>query len=851
MQVRSLLRACLCRSSLTSDKRKTRLRSASKLALASQVAIENLEVRTLFGGGAGATGPVTLGTGPCCLNGSGPLASAASTSSTTGEAGSPASPADTSSTVNTFSVSTAPVSYLTGTPVVYADDLISDGFGQPWGVTRNWTGQDDASQFGNGWMNTSQPYLIVNKQDSGGGSTPIIEEVVDGVTENCFEEAYVGPDELGNDSPAYAVETPLFQSADKLVYVLPQPEMVVGIEEETPAEYQLTDSSGDVTTFCGLARNADGILTNDGVYPQEPTEQSDGTYYRLGAFVSFQDSYGNVTTAVYDSTSASDNLEEVDRSDPVSGEQQRFVYTYATITNTEGGSASMVSQVALEQRPNSTSSWTTIQGANYYYYTGDGSDSAYGHLGDLKLVTMWNEGPDSIQVVTGQDYYRYYKFWGTVYNSDVDYAEQGPTDIPATAGGTDDTYPKNADEVELGGLEDYVLSSGLSVVVQGENFSRLLAAYGSISAIDSSSTTQADLTPYADNTFSYQRYQNDTIQATNWGTSYRVISETSEGGGCSCMGNDGVGVFDYTYVPNTEDAVQNPVQFGTAFDPNQWAMETIVNLPSTTPGDSTSSNEDIVYTNAIGEVMMFVAVDADIAEPTYYRYDDSGRLIMTAAASALAPYVPSTSGADPGDTTYEDNSDLVGYDSSTETYENIFPNTGLISTIIYGNTTTASTTPEDVLGYIKSQAVQQGYAGAPIVTESQQYIAQTNAGSGATIYPIATSTDYQNDDGTGAEMTTYNYTWSGDSYAMTGMTVSSPVISASQNGSDAADVTQTLYDSFGWPVWTTDPNGAISYTSYNVASGAVTKQIQDVNPSAITDPVAGPTRTLNNLARVV
>jgi hypothetical protein len=316
------------------------------------------------------------------------------------------------------------------------------------------------------------------------------------------------------------------------------------------------------------------------------------------------------------------------------------------------------------------------------------------------------------------------------------------------------------------------------------------------------------------------------------------------------MGNDGVGTFTYSYTFNTDStyslasdvdfsASGNPLDTTYTFNPNVWVVKTVVGLPSTTPGATTSDNEDIVYTNGIGEVLLSVAVDGTTAEPTYYRYDENGRLIMTVNPSAMAAYNVSAPAS------YEDYPDLVGFNSASNTYANILPNTGLISTTTYGTTTTAtSSIPGSVAGYVESQAVQQGYAGTPIITASQQYIARTDADSGVTIYPVASETVYRNNDGSGAETTTYTYGWSGDTDAETEVTVTEPIVSATENGSGTAATTETYYDSYGRPVWTVDANGYITYTKYDTATGAIVEQVQDVNPTTITDPsVTGPTRS--------
>ena len=60
------------------------------------------------------------------------------------------------------------------------------------------------------------------------------------------------------------------------------------------------------------------------------------------------------------------------------------------------------------------------------------------------------------------------------------------------------------------------------------------------------------------------------------------------------------------------------------------------------------------------------------------------------------------------------------------------------------------------------------------------------------MYPLATDTVYRNTDGTGAETTSYSYTWYSGTSQMQSETVSKAVISGGQNGPGTAD-TETTY----------------------------------------------------------
>jgi RHS repeat-associated protein len=138
-----------------------------------------------------------------------------------------------------------------------------------------------------------------------------------------------------------------------------------------------------------------------------------------------------------------------------------------------------------------------------------------------------------------------------------------------------------------------------------------------------------------------------------------------------------------------------------------------------------------------------------------------------------------------------------------------------------------------VTGYLQDSKLQQGQTGAPVLQQAVQYYAHSAAG--ATIYPVASTTQYRNADGTGAETTTYSYTWFANSLQTQSLAVSDPIISAAQNGPGTADVTTTVYDQFDRPIWDKDGSGFLTYTAYDPATGAVAKMINDVDTTKTND----------------
>jgi RHS repeat-associated protein len=327
---------------------------------------------------------------------------------------------------------------------------------------------------------------------------------------------------------------------------------------------------------------------------------------------------------------------------------------------------------------------------------------------------------------------------------------------------------------------------GLKYVFNSHSYDRLTAAFPTTW----STATDAQVAPYAD-----QYYEYDTTQ--------RVTKQVLQANGSSLAGGAGQGTFTFTYyLPSTN-----------ANGYNSWHNKTLETLPD--------GSTQTVYTNYIGEVMLQVFHDAATGNnwETFQKFDNSGRLILTAYSSALTGYD-------------ETKADLLNNVSGN--YQYMSDNTGLVKiTDYYASTTATETSAGGAAGYVEDTKLQQGEMGTPILQDSTQYFAHT--GGGATVYPIASHTVYRNTDGTGGETTSYAYTWVAGTTRMQSETESRPIISASQNGPNTADVTTTYYDTFGRPIWTEDPSGFINYTAYDDGTGAITKTISDVDTTRTSD----------------
>ncbi|MDB5313782.1 MAG: hypothetical protein JWO38_7984 [Gemmataceae bacterium] len=161
----------------------------------------------------------------------------------------------------------------------------------------------------------------------------------------------------------------------------------------------------------------------------------------------------------------------------------------------------------------------------------------------------------------------------------------------------------------------------------------------------------------------------------------------------------------------------------------------------------------------------------------------------------------------------------------------------MITTYTYATTTTATTsTAGDAAGYLKETDLQQGTGGTAVKQQTQTYLASPTG-----TFVQAASTGYRNTDGTGGQTTTSSYTWQGSTAQPASITTTLPTVTSAQNGPGTATSSTTVYDQYGRPIWQKDGGGFLSYAQYDPATGAVVKQIADVNTAATGDFTGLPT----------
>jgi RHS repeat-associated protein len=444
-------------------------------------------------------------------------------------------------------------------------------------------------------------------------------------------------------------------------------------------------------------------------------------------------------------------------------------YTDATGVTMAVTSYTSDGHIAEMQRSTTSGSDTITESWLYRYLPS--TDSNAGLLSGVTLRTQVNGGAwTTVQQVQ----YTYYDGTQQYGGNPGDLMTATVTDGSGNV--LDTNYYRYYTSVDLqNGQAGYY--DGLKYAFNSASYERLTAALGT----NLSSLTDAQVAPYADNYFQYDSQQ-------------RVTQETVQGGDAQSGGGLSTTTYSYTASSNAPGV-------------NSWATKTVVGNPD--------GSSDTVYTDAEGLVMLSDHYDPISGQHTiaFHAYNDQGQLILDAAPSAVTGY----------DDSYADLLNNVN-----GTYQYLNNSSGLITRYDYYTTTTATeTTAGGVAGYQEDVEIQQGQEGTLVPQETWQYYA--HAANGQTIAPVASDTVYRNDDGTGAETTTYSYTWFANSAQMQSETVSAPVVSAAQNGPGTADVTTTFFDEQGNPVWVKDPDGYIQYYAYDPATGAQITHIVDVN----------------------
>ncbi|MBN8624754.1 MAG: RHS repeat protein, partial [Planctomycetes bacterium] len=318
---------------------------------------------------------------------------------------------------------------------------------------------------------------------------------------------------------------------------------------------------------------------------------------------------------------------------------------------------------------------------------------------------------------------------------------------------------------------------GLKYVLEPEAFRRLSAAVA-----DPLAATDAQVAQYADYFYQYDDQQ-------------RVVAESVAAGTRRYQ-------FGYTTSGNAEGY-------------NSWQQKTVETLPD--------GNQNIVFTNHIGQVMLAELRSGSDSWIEYRQYDE---ILATVVLRALPSAVQGYNEAQP---------DLGGPTTIVKA------NSGKVFVTDYYMTTTATpTTPGGAAGYEASQKVQRGRNGAPILLSETSYFQRSNtdddpAAPPVTVFPVAQATVYTDeaDGGTHPVTTSYAYLWHFATVQALQQAKTLPAIPTDQNGSGTSAVQQEQYDLYGNMVWEQGPRGFIDNFTYDVPTGGRVQMVEDVNPALL------------------
>ncbi|MDP1797798.1 MAG: hypothetical protein Q8K78_09965, partial [Planctomycetaceae bacterium] len=254
-------------------------------------------------------------------------------------------------------------------------------------------------------------------------------------------------------------------------------------------------------------------------------------------------------------------------------------------------------------------------------------------------------------------------------------------------------------------------------------------------------------------------------------------------------------------------------------DYNAWKMKTTETLPDGTL--------NIVYSNYASRTMLHVYQDGIDQWSSFTKYDASGRAILEAAPSAVTGYD-------------EAFSDLLHFDSGSETYEFLRDEAGLISVKSY----------HEASGYLASESLQQGQLGTLIPQRAFEYVqcccssgsssSSSSSGCGCGIWFTSREIVYPSTENLFlTEVTEFERTFYPGTCAKKEVITTLPMVSEDQNGDGVAATRRDYFDIYGNRTWSMDERGFITRMSYDIPTGAITQQVQDVDTGLYEDVPAG------------
>jgi RHS repeat-associated protein len=410
------------------------------------------------------------------------------------------------------------------------------------------------------------------------------------------------------------------------------------------------------------------------------------------------------------------------------------------------------------------SSVATVRQVVYGYY-GDGTgDTSSGNTNDLRTATV----EDASGNVLSEDYYRYY-IAGSGSGDELKY-EFTATDFARMQAGLPSTEtPFTAPDSDA-------------------------AHYATLSLTYNSCVTVAPGVPSASGTAYSQ-------------TLYQVATEYVAGAGRTDGTGIGQGEYTFSYSANSTFAtninngslVLTPEGSGTSAQFNQLAYTTVETTPS-----GLVNTYDMNYA---GETTIEQSTPSDGSGTryAYSQYNSQGRVTEKTDSIAIGA-VDMAGGV------------VTTFESSVGEFDYL--------TYYSGTSGAGESTAGSADGYLQSETASQGSAGTTVSVEAFDY--KSHTANGVAIYYLADDTVYQNANGTGDETTSYQYNYSSSSFSPTKLVTTLPTITTAQNGPNSATADTKFYTADGQVQWELNPNGNISFDAYNVSTGALALDIQDL-----------------------
>jgi RHS repeat-associated protein len=451
------------------------------------------------------------------------------------------------------------------------------------------------------------------------------------------------------------------------------------------------------------------------------------------------------------------------------GRGNKFTFYDFTVTN---GARGRLEKMADENGVETTvSGWLTGSALTITRVTGSGGSTitealTHSGSGTTNSVTLTRTVGAGSPVTLGSVDYTY----PSGYGNSVKRLEQS-TVKDASGNALDTSYYR----YYTSGQPSFATNPAIKMVLGPAAYARAKAYADSISSTVAALSDSALLT-YADHYLEYGTDSEDRLVVTK-----HVVA----GDGCSsCSG--GQGTYTYSYYSNPG---------GFVYMPNKWSWRVTETAPD--------GSKNVYYTNRAGELLMKVIQDAGSSTLgiDYFHFNDDWQMLMQVGPDGVSGY-------DEGE------GDLVEYVSGNATY--LRDADGAFTHYSY-----------NADGLQESVSISRGETASEIVQSETEYVTRT-VGSQDYFFPDST-TQYVNENGTGAEEWTTAYTWQGSTARIESITVTAPIVTTAHNGSNSATSTVTFMDAYGRPIWHKDEAGFISYTEYDSATGAVVKSITDVD----------------------